>query len=115
MMDRLHHYIRELRLLRKATEAAKKQTRSFEDGKNDNADERKGLGDDIATLKTKIKKLESECEMKDKEANAAKAEAEALKKQSEGFLLEYDRLLADNQHLRNQLESIDHSDGKKDM
>lgn len=96
-------------------EAAKKQNRSFEGGKNANADEPKSLGDEIAALKTKIKKLESESETKDKEANAAKAEAEALKKQSEGFLLEYDHLLADNQNLRNQLESIEHSYGKKDM
>ncbi|KAJ4730056.1 B-cell receptor-associated 31-like [Melia azedarach] len=115
MIDRLHHYIRELRLLRKAMEAAKKQNRGFEDGKNANTDERKGLGDEVATLKTKIKKLESESETKDKEANAAKAEAEALKKQSEGFLLEYDRMLEENQNLRNQLESIDQSDGKKNM
>ncbi|KAH7576729.1 hypothetical protein ACOSP7_002706 [Xanthoceras sorbifolium] len=119
MIDRLHHYIRELRLLRKTMEAAKKQNRSFEDGKNANADELKSLGNEIATLKTKIKKLESECKTKAEEAKAAVTEAEALKKQSEGFLLEYDRLLAENQDIRNQLQSIDQglsqSDGKKNM
>ncbi|KAJ0110372.1 hypothetical protein Patl1_01990 [Pistacia atlantica] len=119
MIDRLHHYIRELGLLRKTMEAAKKQNRSYEEGKNANADELKGLENEITKLKTKIKKLESEHETKEKECNASKAEAEALKKQSEGFLLEYDRLVEENQSLRSQLESIDQSvsqsDGKKNM
>lgn len=100
-------------------EAAKKQNRNFEDGKNGSAEEIKAMGEEIATLRTKIKELESECETKAKEAKAAEAEAEALRKQSEGFLLEYDRLLEDNQNLRNQLESIDQSltqpDNKKNM
>ncbi|KAK9284959.1 hypothetical protein L1049_024889 [Liquidambar formosana] len=109
MIDRLHHYIRELRMLRKTMEAAKKQNRAFEESKNGNAEEVKALGEKISTLKTKIKKLETECEAKAQEAKAAQANAEALKKQSEGFLLEYDRLLEENQNLRNQLESIDHS------
>uniref|UniRef100_A0A2P2J3K4 Endoplasmic reticulum transmembrane protein n=1 Tax=Rhizophora mucronata TaxID=61149 RepID=A0A2P2J3K4_RHIMU len=117
MIDRLHHYIRELRLLRKTMEAAKKHNRSLEDAKNGSSGEAKALGEEIAALKTKIKRLESECEAKAKESKAAEAEAEALRKQSEGFLLEYDHLLEDNQNLRNQLESMDQSlsqsDGKK--
>ena len=116
MIDRLHHYIRELRLLRKAMEVAKKQNRSFEDGKNG---EGKGLGEEVETLRSKVKKLESKYEAKVKEAEAAEAKAEALRKQSEGSLLQYDHLLEDNQSLRNQLDSIDQtsspSDGKKNM
>ncbi|CAK7348987.1 unnamed protein product [Dovyalis caffra] len=117
MIDRLHHYIRELRLLRKTMEAAKKQNnRGFEEGKNG---EVKALGEEVETLRSKIKKLESDCEAKAKEAKAAGAEAEALRKQSEGLLLEYDHLLEDNQSLRNQLAAIDQtssqSDGKKNM
>lgn len=107
MIDRLHHYIRELRLLRKAMEAEKKQNRNFEDGKNGRAEEMKGMGEEINILRTKITKLESECEAKGKEAEAAEDNAAALKKQSEGFLLEYDRLLEENQNLKNQLGSID--------
>ncbi|XP_020238226.1 B-cell receptor-associated protein 31 [Cajanus cajan] len=109
MIDRLHHYIRELRLLRKAMEAAKKQSRSFEDGKSVSAAEQKALMEEIATLKPKIKNLESECEVKASKAMALEAEVEALRKQSEGFLMEYDRLLADNQNLRSQLQAIDHN------
>ncbi|XP_027926366.1 B-cell receptor-associated protein 31-like [Vigna unguiculata] len=109
IIDRLHHYIRELRLLRKAMEAAKKQSRSFEDGKSVSAAEHKALVEEISTLKPQIEKLESECEVKASKAKALEAEVEALRKQSEGFLMEYDRLLADNQNLRSQLQAIDHS------
>ncbi|KAI9094265.1 hypothetical protein K1719_026847 [Acacia pycnantha] len=119
MIDRLHHYIRELRLLRKTMEAVKKQNRGFEDGKNSSAEEHKALTAEVVTLKSKIKNLESECEAEGRKAKNLEAEVEALKKQSEGFLMEYDRLLADNQSLRSQLEAIDqsssHLDNKKSM
>ncbi|KAM7498312.1 hypothetical protein LguiA_022726 [Lonicera macranthoides] len=119
MIDRLHHYIRELRLLRKTMEAAKKQSRGFEDGKNGGAEELKAASEEVSRLKKKIKKLEAECETKEKEAKSAEANSVALKNQSEGFLSELDRLQHENQSLRTQLQSIDqslsHSDGKKNM
>ncbi|KAJ9560907.1 hypothetical protein OSB04_006067 [Centaurea solstitialis] len=118
MVDRLHHYIRELRILRKTVEAAKKQNRAAEDGKNKGADEVKILHEETSRLQSEIKRLESEYEAKVKEVKSAEANSVALKNQSEGFLLEYDRLLAENQSLRDQLRSIDeclsHSNGKKD-
>ncbi|OAY25899.1 hypothetical protein MANES_16G004400v8 [Manihot esculenta] len=114
MIDRLHHYIRELRMRRKNMEAIKKQNRVLEDGK---VEESKTLEKDMTTLQAKLEQLESELEVKTKEANASEANAEALRKQSEGFLLEYDRLLEENQNLRNQLQSLDlrlsHSGSKK--
>ncbi|GMH12043.1 hypothetical protein Nepgr_013884 [Nepenthes gracilis] len=117
MIDRLHHYIRELRLLRKTMEAAKKQSRSFDDGKNGNSGDLQAMGEELTTLKTKIKNLESECAAKADKAKAAESNAEAMRKQSEGLLLEYDRLLEDNQNLRNQLraadQSLSHSEAKK--
>uniref|UniRef100_A0A5B6YP13 Endoplasmic reticulum transmembrane protein n=1 Tax=Davidia involucrata TaxID=16924 RepID=A0A5B6YP13_DAVIN len=107
MIDRLHHYIRELRIRRKSMEAVKKQNRGFEDGKAGGSEEIKALEEEMTTLQAKVKQLGSELEAKTKEANNAEANAVALKKQSEGFLLEYDRLLEDNQNLRNQLQSVD--------
>ncbi|ESW21974.1 hypothetical protein PHAVU_005G115800 [Phaseolus vulgaris] len=107
MIDRLHHYIRELRLLRKTMEAAKKQSRSFEDGKSVSAAEHKALVEEISGFKAEVEKLESECEVKASKAKTLEAEVEALRKQSEGFLMEYDRLLEDNQNLRSQLQAID--------
>ncbi|PIA28807.1 hypothetical protein AQUCO_06600019v1 [Aquilegia coerulea] len=118
MIDRLHHYIRELRLLRKSMEAVKKQNRVVEDGKSGNS-ELKNLEEEVTGLKAKVKQLESDCTTKVKAVEAAEANALALRKQSEGFLLEYDRLLEENQNLRNQLQSIDHmlshSDSKKSL
>ncbi|XWS12861.1 hypothetical protein CRYUN_Cryun37aG0126800 [Craigia yunnanensis] len=103
MIDRLHHYIRELRLIRKNMEAVKKQGRGFGDGKPGGSDEVKALEEEVTTLRGKFKQLESDIETKTKEMNAAEANAVALRKQSEDFLLEYDRLLEENQNLRNQL------------
>ncbi|XVE51081.1 hypothetical protein DITRI_Ditri02bG0010000 [Diplodiscus trichospermus] len=119
MIDRLHHYIRELRIRRKSMEAVKKQGRGFEDGKPGGSDEAKALEEEVNTLRGKFKQIESDLETKTKEVNAAEANAAALRKQSEGFLLEYDRLLEENQNLRNQLQSLDqrlsHSGSKKNI
>lgn len=98
MVDRLHHYIRELRLRRKM-EAVKKG-----DGK---AEEIKAREEQVGTFKQMIKHMESELQAKAKEADAAESSILSLRKQSEGLLLEYDRLLAENQELRAQLQSLD--------
>ncbi|WCJ20201.1 B-cell receptor-associated 31-like [Euphorbia peplus] len=114
MIDRLHHYIRELRMRRKSMEAVKKQSRAVEDGK---VEEKKAVEEELTAVRARVKKLESEIEVKAKEAHASETNAVALRKQSEGFLLEYDRLLAENQDLKNQLQSVDlrlsRSDSKK--
>ncbi|XP_047262105.1 B-cell receptor-associated protein 31 isoform X2 [Capsicum annuum] len=107
MIDRLHHYIRELSIRRKTMEAVKKQNRAFEDGKSGASEEIKTLEGEASALRGKIRQLESELVEKAKEASSAEANAGALRKQSEGFLLEYDRLLEENQNLRSQLQSLD--------
>lgn len=88
-------------------DAIKKQNRIMENGNNGNQDEVKALEGELTTLKDKIEHLKSELDEKTKEASDAEANATALKKQSEDFLLEYDRLLEDNQNLRAQLQSSD--------
>ncbi|THU49197.1 hypothetical protein C4D60_Mb06t07010 [Musa balbisiana] len=117
IIDRLHHYVRELRGLRKSMEAVLKQNRVLEEAKTGGSSEVKELDGMIAGLNEQIKQLKSESEDRLQEAKAAEARAAALKKQSEDLLLEYDRLLEDNQNLRNQLNSIDNrlsfSDAKK--
>lgn len=118
MMDRIHHYIRELRVRRKSMEAIKKQTRGSEDGKAGSLDEIKAMENEMATSRSRLKQLESDIETKTKDVHAAEANVVALRKQSEGFLLEYDRLLEENQNLKNRLQSLDlkmsHSGSKKD-
>ncbi|PRQ28395.1 putative B-cell receptor-associated protein 29/31 [Rosa chinensis] len=114
MIDRIHHYIRELRVRRKTMEAIKKQSRGSEDGKAGGLDEIKALENEMNTSRSRLKQLESDIETKTKEAQAAEANVVTLRKQSEGFLLEYDRLVEENQNLKNQLQSLAHSGSKKD-
>lgn len=66
MIDRLHHYMRELRLLRKAMEAARKQKRSFDDGWAQNRDEMKAMAAEITALKHKAESMVSESDAKTK-------------------------------------------------
>ena len=72
----------------------------------------------VETFKELIKQLETELEDKIKEAHASEANVEALRKQCEGLLSEYDRLLGENQKLKDQLRTVDqmysHSATKKD-
>lgn len=98
-------------------EAAMKQNRALEEAKNGSSEDIKAKEKEVSDLTAKIKQLEMDSEERLKEAKAAEANAFALKRQSESFLLEYDRMLEENQNLRNQLQSIDlmlsHSDNKK--
>ncbi|XP_028791752.1 uncharacterized protein LOC114747560 [Neltuma alba] len=119
MADRLHHYIRELRMRRKSMEAIKNQVRGPEDEKIASPEEMKALEEESAKLRAELERLESELASKTEDVKVAEANAVALRKQSEGFLLEYDRLLEENQNLRNELHSSDrrlsHSGGKKNI
>ncbi|GFZ06341.1 B-cell receptor-associated protein 31-like protein [Actinidia rufa] len=54
MIDRLHHYIRELRIRRKSIEAVKNKNQVFEDGKTGGAKEIKALEEEKIALKAKI-------------------------------------------------------------
>lgn len=59
IIDRLHHYLRELRLQRKSIEALKAQSRGVEDGKAGGTDF-KAVLEEIALANEKVKQLESE-------------------------------------------------------
>ncbi|KAK4804056.1 hypothetical protein SAY86_003873 [Trapa natans] len=122
MIDRLHHYMRELRLRRKSMEAANRHTQIRGDSgewKNGSPDVLKCLEEETKALRLKLKQLESELDTKKKDLRDAEANAMSLSKQSEGFLLEYDRLHEENRNLRTQLQSLDskftHSGSKKNI
>lgn len=53
------------------------------------------------------KQLESEIEAKTKEIRTEETSGIALQKQSEGFLIEFNRLSEENQDLRYQLHTVD--------
>ncbi|KAA3478168.1 hypothetical protein CXB51_013835 [Gossypium anomalum] len=58
IIDKLHHYIKELRIRRKTMETAKKQGQGFEDAGG--SDKVTALEEEIATLRARIKQLESD-------------------------------------------------------
>lgn len=105
MVDRLHHYIKELPIQRKTVEAVKKEVQALENGKVEKIE---ALENQKARLRDKLEGLESELQSKTNSVDVTEANAVALRKQSEGFLLEYDRMRKENQNLRNQLQSLDY-------
>ncbi|GLJ54022.1 hypothetical protein SUGI_1156050 [Cryptomeria japonica] len=114
-IDRLHHHLRKLGGLRANLDSFKKQARSFqeeytrlkEQKVDKSSEEVKLLKDEISELRQKMQKLALELELKEKEVHDAEATAKALQKQAEDLLLEYDRLLEDNQRLQTQLVAYD--------
>ncbi|KAL4367720.1 hypothetical protein GQ457_05G030700 [Hibiscus cannabinus] len=59
IIDKLHHYIKELRIRRKTMETAKKQGQGFEDAGGSGSDKVRALEEEIATLRARVKQLES--------------------------------------------------------
>ncbi|KAG4193106.1 hypothetical protein ERO13_A07G199800v2 [Gossypium hirsutum] len=109
IIDRMHHYIKKLIGLRSRVGSSKEEAERIEKEriqlkeKDDKASkEIKLLKEEISTLSENLKKLKSESEEKDKKIETAEAHVASLQKQSADLLLEYDRLLEDNQNLQNQ-------------
>ncbi|XP_054791383.1 uncharacterized protein LOC129297015 isoform X2 [Prosopis cineraria] len=124
MVDRLHHYIKELQIRRNNMEAMKKESEELkkeaQEFKARKAEEIKALEKEKARLSEELNQLEFELQAKIKSVSTAKVNAVALRKQSEGFLVEYDRVLKEKQDLRGQLQSLDYqklsrSASKKNM
>ncbi|XP_020097526.1 uncharacterized protein LOC109716469 [Ananas comosus] len=107
IIDRLHHYIRELRSLKKNMETVMKRNQAVEEAKGGSAEEVKAHGKEVASLNEQLKQLKSELQAKEKEVKSAEADAVASRRQYENFVNEYDRLMEENQSLQSQLQSID--------
>ncbi|KAK8965704.1 hypothetical protein KSP40_PGU003377 [Platanthera guangdongensis] len=115
VIDRFHHYIREIRGLRKSGDAAMKQNRALEEARNGRSDEIKARDKEIAELNEQIHQLKSEIHTNLKKLKAAEANETALRKQAEGFDVEYNRLLEQDKSLRDQLQSMDLKLSRSDM
>ncbi|KAI9128463.1 hypothetical protein K1719_001456 [Acacia pycnantha] len=107
IVDRLHHYVKEHQIQRKNTEAVKKEAEA-EEFNAKKAEEMKALEKEKVRLGAELEGLKSELQTNIKKVNVAKVDAVALRKQSEGFFLQYDRLLKEKQELRVQLQSLDY-------
>ncbi|ONK71902.1 uncharacterized protein A4U43_C04F13550 [Asparagus officinalis] len=113
VIDRLHHYLNKMITLRKTASASREEVERLrkdhlsskeEDDKSSN--EVKKLQDEISSLNEKLRKLSLENKEQEKRARDAEAHVYSLQKQSEELLLEYDRLLEDNQILQSQALSL---------
>ncbi|KAF5726581.1 B-cell receptor-associated protein 31-like isoform X1 [Tripterygium wilfordii] len=109
IIDRVHCYLKELIELRNnvgsstdEVENLWKKNRQFKDREDKTSKEMKLLQDEISTLSESLKKLKLECQGKDQKIETAEAHVTALQKQSAELLLEYDRLLEENQNLQSQ-------------
>ncbi|XP_068665180.1 uncharacterized protein [Aristolochia californica] len=109
IIDRMHHYMRKLIGLRTTVGALKEEVEKLrkEHSKIKEKEEKmnkemKLLHEEISTLTENLKKLKLEAEEKEKKVASAEAHVSALQKQAEDLLLEYDRLLEDNQNLQSQ-------------
>ncbi|MED6144105.1 hypothetical protein PIB30_012463 [Stylosanthes scabra] len=107
IIERLHHYTTELRITRECIAAIKKYEAT------------KALQQERDKLKLNFVQLKSDLNSKAKDVAVAEANLTALRKQSQGFLLENQRVLEENHNLRKKLRVLDrrlsHSDSKKNM
>ncbi|XP_052171315.1 uncharacterized protein LOC127787357 [Diospyros lotus] len=109
LIDRMHHYLQRYTGLKSKIGSSKEEFERLEKEKLQlkEKEERatkeiKLLQEEISNLKEKLNKHKLESEGKDKQIETAEAHVAALQKQSADLLLEYDRLLEDNQNLQSQ-------------
>ncbi|KAL0369411.1 UNVERIFIED_CONTAM: hypothetical protein Scaly_0343800 [Sesamum calycinum] len=110
LIDRMHHYMQKLIKLRSNTGVSKQEVEMLEKEKlqlkekeEKAAGEVKRLQKEMSSLTENLNKLRSESAEKDKKVETAEAHVAALQKQAADLLLEYDRLLEDNQNLQTQV------------
>ncbi|KAJ4969093.1 hypothetical protein NE237_015794 [Protea cynaroides] len=109
IIDRIHHYLQKLSGLRtevgvckQEVEKIQKEHQHVKEKEEKASKEIKLLQVEISNLTENLKKVKLESEEKDKKVLSAEAHVAALQKQSEDLLLEYDRLLEDNQNLQSE-------------
>ncbi|KAK7395441.1 hypothetical protein VNO78_15999 [Psophocarpus tetragonolobus] len=109
LIDRIHHYLKKLINLRsnagvskEELENLKKETVQFKEKNEKASKEIKQLKEELSHLSENLKKIKLESEEKDKKVETAEAHVTSLQKQAADLLLEYDRLLEDNQNLQAQ-------------
>lgn len=107
IVDRMHHYLKKLNglrgtvgSLRKDVDELLKEKKRVKEAEEVKLKKMQLLQKEIGELKENTKKLRLESEEKDKRVETAESQVASLHKQSADLLLEYDRLLEDNQNLQ---------------
>ncbi|KAK1259654.1 hypothetical protein QJS04_geneDACA020781 [Acorus gramineus] len=113
VIDRMHRFLQKLTALketisssRREVEELQKENRSLKEKEERTSREMRVLQEEASNLTQKSQRLNSELEEKERRAVSAEAHVASLQKQSEDLLLEYDRLLEDNQLLQTQALSF---------
>ena len=109
LLARMHLHFREIIKFRSRAKASRQETERLEreklqlKEKEEKANEEKTrLQKEISNITENLKKLKMESEEKEKRVETAEAHVIALQKQSADLLLEYDRLLEENQNLQSE-------------
>ncbi|KAL2933754.1 B-cell receptor-associated protein 29 [Bienertia sinuspersici] len=109
VIDRMHHYLRKLINIRSKVGVSKEEVEKLEKEKQLLKEKEEKVSKEITTLQNELSKLtdevtklRTESQEKDKKIETADSHVVALQKQAADLLLEYDRLLEDNQNLQNQ-------------
>ncbi|WCJ38019.1 B-cell receptor-associated protein 31-like [Euphorbia peplus] len=109
LIDRMHHYLAKLIALRSNIGSSKeefekltKEQTVLKEKEEKASKEMKLLKEQNLKLSETVKKLKLEKEEKIKQIETAEAHVISLQKQSADLLLEYDRLLEENQNLQTQ-------------
>lgn len=109
LIDRMHYHLRKLISLRTTVGASRKEVEKLENEKQQlkeneakAKEETKLLQKEISELTKNLEKLKLEYEGKGSRVETAEGHVAALQKQMADLLLEYDRLLEDNQTLQAQ-------------
>ncbi|XP_057437088.1 uncharacterized protein LOC130729371 [Lotus japonicus] len=107
LIDRMHHYLEKLVTLRSNAGASKeeldnlkKETSLLKEKEEKASKEMTKLKEELTILSESLKKAKLESEEKNKKVETAEAHVASLQKQAADLLLEYDRLLEENQNLQ---------------
>ncbi|KAD4584391.1 hypothetical protein R6Q59_036758 [Mikania micrantha] len=113
LIDRMHHHLRKLMNLRRNSGSSKqevekltKEKLELQESEQKSKKEIERLKNEISKLTENLQKFKLESEEKDKQVETAEAHVTSLQKQSADLLLEYDRLLEDNQILQAKVLSF---------
>jgi B-cell receptor-associated protein 31 len=103
--------------MKKNMEAVTKQSRVLEEAKLGGTEEMQGYQKKIDSLTEEVQLLKQQSVSKTEELKTAERNTLALRKQSEGLLTEYERLISENEELRKKLQTVEvrlsNSDSKK--
>ncbi|KAL8232931.1 hypothetical protein R6Q57_002709 [Mikania cordata] len=113
LIDRMHHHLRKLMNLRRNGSSSKqeieklaKEKLELQENEQKSKKEIERLKKEISKLTENLHKFKLESKEKDKQVETAEAHVTSLQKQSADLLLEYDRLLEDNQILQAKVLSF---------